>query len=154
MTLSFFVSCVPPTATSQQKRAVRTRKGIRFFKGANQIAAENTLDAVLLPHQPSSPVPGIVAVEVEATWPWRKGDLSTKAKRERAESKGRIPSGSKPDCDNLCKAILDRLASLRFIERDELVAALTVRKFFGAEPGLFVRITSIDPNSPKAGSER
>lgn len=141
--LEFFCSCCPPRTTSQMKRAVRTKTGIRFFKSAKQEAAGATLEGVLLPHQPAKPIVGLVRLEVEATWPWRASDLSTKAKREHAQVVSRIPSGSKPDLDNMIKALQDALVALRFIERDELVCELTVRKFFGAEPGLLVRIEAV-----------
>lgn len=143
-TLEFFCSCVPPKTTSQMKRAVRTNAGIRFFKSKDQESAAATLEGVLLPHQPARPIEGLVELSVEFTWPWRKADLSTAAKRERAARVRRVPSGSKPDADNAVKACLDCLVALRFIERDELVCELTVRKFFGEKPGIAVRITKVE----------
>ena len=141
--LEFFCACVPPKTTSQQKRAMRTATGIRFFKGKDQEAAISTLEGVLLPHQPEEPLHGLIRLEVGATWPWRASDLSTKAKKQLAESLGHAPCGVKPDLDNFVKQLQDCLVALRFIERDELVCDLRVQKFLGEAPGIWIRITEV-----------
>lgn len=141
----FFASCVPPKTTSQQKGAHATADGgVRFFKKAKTITASNTLEAVLLPHKPSQPMAGIVSLSVEVVWPWRASDVKTRTQQERADRYGRIRSGVKPDCDNFVKMLQDALVSLRFIEGDELVSDLRVRKFFGENPGITIELTQLD----------
>lgn len=49
------------------------------------------------------------------------------------------PHTSKPDVDNLCKAILDALNGLAFAD-DALVVSLTARKEYGDEAGAEVTI--------------
>jgi Holliday junction resolvase RusA-like endonuclease len=81
----FKINCVPPKVTAQQKRARIVNGKPVFFKGSKARASEATLEALLAPHQPDSPVTGPVAIRIDLTWPWRASDLSTKAKRESAE---------------------------------------------------------------------
>lgn len=153
--IDFHVDCIPPKTTSQMKRAVRTGTGIRFFKGKKQAAAEQTLEAVLLPHRPSRPVAGIVRLTISVTWPWRQKDTNTKARAAMAKQLGRIPNGSKPDIDNYVKGLIDKLVTLRFIERDELVVDLRARKFFGERPGIQIEVepVTMDVGGVAAGAD-
>jgi len=140
--IDVFCPCVPPKTTAQQKRA-NFKTGV-FFKDKKGAQAISTLEGVLMPHQPEKPVSGLVRLSVEVVWPWRNSDINTKAKKAHAEKVGRIPCGSKPDLDNWVKNLQDVLVSLRFIERDEFVCDLSVRKFFGEEPGIRVTVQEVD----------
>jgi Holliday junction resolvase RusA-like endonuclease len=135
--LAFFVPCVPPTANHQRKRIVRIGQFARLADKPELVAAKAMLDSVLLPHQPHAPVEGPVRLVLEFTWPWRKSE----AKRTRAL--GRIPHTTKPDCSNALKTLEDRLVALRFIEDDSRVVDVTVRKFFGDQPGIRVLIERV-----------
>lgn len=141
--LEFFCPCVPPTKTAQQKRVNHSTGA--FFKDKAGQAAVHTLQAVLVPHRPPEPISGLVALSVDVVWPFTAGDLSTKAKRELC-SYGLMAVGGKPDLDNWVKSFQDCLVALRFIERDELVCALHVRKFRGKNPGIYCKIQAVgDP---------
>ena len=108
------------------------------------VAAKDTLDALLLPHQPPAPLAGPVALEVVYTWPW----LASQSQRVRAA--GRVPHTSKPDLDNVTKTLTDRLAALRFIEADQAVVDLHVRKWWGANPGISIVIRPFAPEKVEA----
>jgi Holliday junction resolvase RusA-like endonuclease len=136
--LSFFCPCIPPTTTHHAKRIVRVGRFSRLADKPELVQARTFLETVLQPHQPSEPVAGQVCLALTFTWPW----LASHSKKVRVL--GRIPKRSKPDCSNLGKTIEDRLAALRFIEADENVVDLHVRKFFGDEPGIDVRIVAVD----------
>jgi Holliday junction resolvase RusA-like endonuclease len=56
---------------------------------------------------------------------------------------GRVPHTSKPDCSNVLKTLEDRLVALRFIGDDANVVEVTVRKFWGDEPGIRISITPL-----------
>jgi Holliday junction resolvase RusA-like endonuclease len=135
--IAFFVSCVPPTTSHHHKRIVRVGQFARLADKPELVAAKAMLDSVLLPHQPHAPVEGPVRLVLEFTWPWRKSE----AKRTRAL--GRIPHTSRPDCSNVLKTLEDRLVALRFIEDDSRVVEVTVRKFFGDQPGIRVVIERV-----------
>lgn len=136
----FKINCVPPKVTAQQKRARIVNGKPVFFKGSKARASEATLEALLAPHQPESPVTGPVAIRIDLTWPWRASDLSTKAKRESAEKLRWIWNSSKPDVDNVAKAFIDTLVMMRFIEDDAKVVDLNICKAFGSDPGIYVNI--------------
>lgn len=135
--VSFFVACVPPKTNHQRKRIVRIGGFARLADKPELVAAKALLDAVLLPHQPLMPVFGPVRLELEVTWPWR----SSEPKKRRLL--GCAPHTSRPDASNILKTIEDRLVALRFIGDDANVCEVTVRKFWGDEPGIRVTITPI-----------
>lgn len=154
MTLEFFLPCVPPTTTHHAKHVIRygARKdpatGLRvggFMRLADTPElerAKHSLDALLVPFRPAAPIPGGfgggLVLTLEFTWPWRAGDT------KRVRELGKYPRTTKPDCSNLAKTIEDRLARLRFMDDDALVAELHVRKFFGDEAGILVRLEPLD----------
>jgi Holliday junction resolvase RusA-like endonuclease len=115
---------------------VKLGKFSRLADKPELVASKAMLDSLLLPHQPTAPLTGPVTLRIEFTWPW----LANHAKRIKAL--GRVPHTSKPDCTNVAKTFEDRLVALRFIGDDRAVVELTVLKFWGDEPGIFVRITS------------
>lgn len=138
--IEFTVSCVPPKTNHQRKRIVRIGGFSRLADKPELVEAKATLDAVLLPHQPTSPLRGPVRLEVSYVWPW----LGKHGKTIRRY--GRIPHTSRPDLTNVTKTLEDRLVQLAFIEDDKAVVDLQVRKFWGDNPGITVRI------SPSNGS--
>jgi len=142
--IEFFLSCVPPSATHHHKRIVRIGKFSRLADKPELVAAKEMVDTLLLPHQPTAPMTGALRLTLEFEWPW----LSTHSQRVRAQ--GRIPKTTKPDASNLAKSTEDRLAALRFIDNDALVAELVVRKFFGDRPGIGVCIEPCSPMSQHA----
>lgn len=132
--MTFRLACIPPTANHHAKKIVRVGQWSRLADKPELVAAREMLDGLLLHHQPAEPVRGPVALEVEFTWPWRKGDS------QRLRSRGRVPHTSKPDLSNAIKNLEDRLVALRFIDDDRSVVRLALTKFWGNEPGIVVRI--------------
>lgn len=49
----------------------------------------------------------------------------------------------RPDCDNLAKAVLDALTTIRFWVEDDIVASLDVRKVYGERPGCSVMVSAL-----------
>lgn len=135
--LAFRVTCVPPTTTHQAKRIVRVGKFARLADKPELVAAKAMLDGLLLPFQPPEPVTSAVRLTLVVEWPWR----ASEPKRTRA--KGRARHTSKPDADNIAKAITDRLVALRFLEDDNAVAELIVQKWWSDTPGISIRIERV-----------
>jgi len=132
--LSFSLVCIPPTTSHHAKRIVRVGQFSRLADKPELVAAKAMLDSLLLPHQPAAPLMGPVSLTLEFTWPWR----ASESKRVRAA--GRAPMTSRPDCSNVTKTIEDRLVALRFIEDDNAVVDLHVRKWWSDQPGIRVSI--------------
>lgn len=136
--IQFFLPCVPPRVNHQRKRIVRVGPWTRLADAPELVAAKQTLETLLLPHQPPSPFDGPVALSLEFTWPW----LASDSKRTRAL--GRVPHTSRPDCSNVAKTLEDRLVVLRFLEDDSQVVDLRVRKWRGETPGIRVVLEAWD----------
>jgi crossover junction endodeoxyribonuclease RusA len=135
--LSFFIQCVPPKATSQQKGICLIGGKPRHFKKKNVADAENSLTALLMPHRPAKPIEGAVALSVTWTYPWR----SSETKRNKAL--GYMPCTTKPDADNLVKMLGDCMTRLAFWNDDAQVADLRVRKGWGDKPGIGITVEAI-----------
>lgn len=136
--MQFFMPCVPPTANHQNKKIVRVGKWTRLGDRDELIAAKQMLDVLLMRHRPATSFTGPVSLTLEFTWPWRKSDST------RTRSRGRIPRCTRPDCSNLAKTTEDRLVAMRFLEDDGQVVELTVRKFFGSQAGIRVRLAAVE----------
>lgn len=129
---------VPPTTTSQMKRQVWTPKGPRFFKSTRQQQVEHTYLTLLQPFRPAAPMDGAVEMAVTFTWP----HLAATPKRLRDRV---LPKATRPDADNLVKALQDCLVRLQFVRDDGQIAALRLEKYHGpAESvGIWIRIAPI-----------
>lgn len=132
--LHAFLSGVPPTATAQHKGAVRVGNGIRFFEKKEVRSAREQLMGMLRPHVPADPFEGELSVCVQFVWPHLKS--STKGVKERCL----VPLTTRPDVDNLVKMFLDVMTQMSFWKDDGQVWNLTVRKWRGHQPGIYVDI--------------
>lgn len=126
---------LPPKTTSQMKRQVQTSHGPRFFKSKAQKAVEHTYLSLLTPYQPDVPIDGPVALSVVFAWP----HLAATPKRLRGL---RLPKTTRPDADNIIKALQDCLVRLRFVHDDGQIAELNLRKLHvpDAEVGIQIQI--------------
>ena len=130
----FHLSCVPPTTSHHHKKIARVAGFSRLVDKDELVAAKGLLEELLLQHQIPEPITGPVTLCIEYTWPWRKSALKRDLKL------GRVPHTSKPDLSNLTKTLEDRLKVLRFIEDDNAVVDLHVRKWWGNNPGIDILI--------------
>lgn len=128
--------------TTHQAKGVSIRNGRAFmYKKPKAEQAECDLLSLLSLVIKDQRISGPVTLLLEVTWPFRKADLSTRAKRVACSQLGRIPNAEKPDCDNFSKAVSDALSRLNIIDDDKCIVELTVRKFHGQDPGLRVVIS-------------
>ena len=112
-----------------------------FFKNKKAQSAENDLLLLCSQYAPQSPITEPIKLTVEFAFPWRASEpLKRKAL-------GRAPHTSRPDCSNIIKIIEDVLTKLGFWKDDSLIADLCVRKFWGDQVGITVRIEPINNQS-------
>jgi Holliday junction resolvase RusA-like endonuclease len=146
MSVEFFLPCEPPTVNHQSGRVLVVRPMWSPKKGrmvpVPQVAdskelkaAKQAIEKMLMPYRIPRPISGPVKLTVEFTWPWRQGD----SKRVRAQ--GRLPKTTRPDATNTAKTFEDRLVATGFLEDDNQVTEIVVRKWFGDTPGIKVTIT-------------
>lgn len=118
MTIIFKIKGQPPRATAQQKGARRTRYGIVFYEKDSVKDAKEWYRIGLLSHRPAEPIhqPTGVALNV-----WF--EFGTKDKKKIGKWKT-----TKPDTDNMIKALKDVMTELKFWDDDKQVADERVRK--------------------------
>lgn len=137
MILSFFVPCLPPTVTAQQKGAfAMPGGGVRFFKKKKVQQAENAIWALMKPHVPSDPLAGPLLLSVTFSYPWRKSETKRVIAGYAA-----YPIATRPDVDNIAKSLLDVMGTLRFWNDDGQIADLTLRKEYSDKPGITIHLT-------------
>lgn len=128
--LKFRLNCIP-TAQARARHG-RTKSGLHVtFKSANQRANERTLEALLAPHAPRSPLQGPLVLEFVAALPVGKSD--SKKLRE-AKLTGLVAPEKKPDLDNILKNLMDCMTRLQFWTDDVQVVCLRCEKIY-AEQG-------------------
>lgn len=122
-----------------QMRTRATTRG-RFatvYKAPEQSQREQTLAALLQPHAPAQPMQGPLLLYVNAHFaiPASK----SKAWKQAALS-GDIRHESKPDADNIAKHLKDVMTGLGFWGDDKQVADLVVRKWYGTQDKIVIRV--------------
>lgn len=128
--LKFRLNCIP-TAQARARHG-RTKSGLHMtFKSANQKSNERTLEALLAPYAPKTPLAGPLVLEFVAALPVGKSD--SKKLRE-AKLSGHVLPEKKPDLDNLTKQIMDCMTRLQFWADDVQVVCLRCEKIY-AEQG-------------------
>lgn len=128
--LKFRLNCIP-TAQARARHG-RTKSGLHMtFKSANQKANERTLEALLAPYAPKTPLAGPLVLEFVAALPVGKSD--SKKLRE-AKLTGMVAPEKKPDLDNILKNLMDCMTRLQFWTDDVQVVCLRCEKIY-AEQG-------------------
>lgn len=128
MMIRFFLPMVPPKTTAQMRKVtIRNGKPV-FYDPPAVREMKAKLTAHLAPHKPVEPLTGCLRLVVKWTWPGGE---------EHAYK------GTRPDTDNLQKAMKDTMTDLGFWRDDAQVASEIVEKFTGPMPGIFVQIEAL-----------
>lgn len=128
----------PERITDQQKgecikwRALRGKMVpyIHHFTKPAVLAYHRRLGYHLLRYRPEKPIEGPVAIYI--TW-----FFPTNKKKDWMQ-----PKKSKPDVDNMAKGILDILTDLRFLNDDNQVVELVLKKYWSSkkDAGTFINL--------------
>ena len=129
--MQFFMPLRPPTVTHHDKELHAFMRGGRpcavIHDSTELKEARAKLRAGLAPHAPTAPMGGPVRLVVK--WLFPAGDH---------------PDGSykptKPDTDNLEKALKDEMTRLGFWRDDAQVASEIVEKFWADTPGIYIEV--------------
>lgn len=120
--IEFFMPMIPPTITAQQHKISNGK----FYDPPELKAAKAKLRAYLIPHVPDKPFDGPLRLVVKWCYP-------VKGKHKNGEYKA-----TKPDTDNLNKALKDIMEDLGFFVNDSRVASETIEKFWADIPGIYI----------------
>ena len=132
MRIEFFMAMVPPTITHQAKKlTVKNGKAITY-NSPELNAAREKLRAHLSKYIPQKPMTGPVWLGVKWCFP---------AGVSHWDGEYKI---SKPDTDNLEKALKDVMEDLGFFNDDAQVASEHVEKFWADVPGIYVTMWEIE----------
>lgn len=135
---SVFVNIEPISATHQSSlRVLKTRSG-RFFVGKKSTSKLNRWIAeferkVRESGTPSTPIDGPIEAFVSFRFAYNKGT----PKKNRGKQ---IWKTTRPDLDNMEKAILDSLTRMGVIMDDKNVVFKISEKFYDLSPGVYISI--------------
>lgn len=129
--MQFFIPMIPPTVTHQDKKIrafMRGGKPCAVLHDSERLkTVKQKFHAYLAPHRPPQPLTGPVRLVVKWIFP-ADGHGSGEWKT------------TKPDTDNMQKALKDTMTRLHYWQDDAQVASEIVEKFWGNPCGIFVQI--------------
>lgn len=116
-----------------QPRARSRPRGRGVYDPGTADGWKGDVQRAMLPHLPPSPLDGLLRVDIAVYLPRPK--TFSKLVREAYGGTKKIPAGpvycpSKPDRDNLDKAVLDALVGMGLIRDDALVVAGSISKYY------------------------
>lgn len=133
MYTEFFMSMVPPTVTDQMHRIGHRKDGKPYVYDSSELAAaKSKLKGELHKHRPLVPLEGPVRLVVKWCFP---------VCGKHTDGEYKI---SKPDTDNLQKALKDCMTKKGFWKDDAQVASEVIEKFWANTPGIYVYAEEID----------
>lgn len=130
--MEFFVSMLVPTATAQMHKVTMKNGKPVFYDPPELKAAKAKLQDYIAPFAPEAPVSGSVRLLTKWLFPVM-GD------HKNGEYKA-----TRPDTDNLQKALKDIMTKLGFWNDDAQVASEIVEKFWADTPGIYISVTQLD----------
>ena len=122
MKIELFLPMIPPTITAQQHKVSHGR----FYDPPELKMAKIKLKDSLIPYVPEKPLDGALRLIVKWCFP-------VKGKHQNGEYKT-----TKPDTDNLNKALKDIMEDLNFFINDSRVASEIIEKFWADIPGVYI----------------
>ena len=137
--MKFFIKCNPPKSTAQASMRIMKRSdGTQFvgkFANSKGKRTQNDLMSLLREHVPETASDCPVSVCIVWAYPWRKSET------KKRKARGWQPCDTRPDCDNLCKLLLDCMTRLGFWNDDSQVYDLHFVKKWCDTPGIGIEIT-------------
>ena len=130
--MRFFLDIIPPTATSQENKTAMVNGRLMHYKSKRAKETFSTLTRALKPYVPAEPLDGPIRLICEWRFP------STKIHKD---DEWKI---TRPDTDNLQKALKDCMTRLGFWVDDSRVCAELVTKRWSDCPGIWIVVEQIE----------
>lgn len=125
--IEFFMPMKPPTVTAQQHKISNGE----FYDPPELKVAKIKLRDSLAPHIPEKPYDGALRLVVKWCFPITGNHHDGEYKY------------TKPDTDNLNKALKDIMETLGFYVNDSRIASEIIEKFWAEIPGIYIRLEKI-----------
>lgn len=122
----------PPTATSQENKTAVVNGRIMHYKSKGAKQTFSVLTAALRPFAPAVPLDG--PLKLECLWKFR-------ANKTHPHSSWKT---TRPDTDNLQKALKDVMTRLGYWKDDSLVCHEEVGKIWSDDPGIDIRVYPLE----------
>ena len=122
--MEFFIPMEPPTTTFQAKQINWKKKVVYDSQEVKNI--KQKFESYLYKFKPEKPLEG--AIEFSTVWIYKSKTKETK------------PKTTKPDLDNMNKLLQDAMTKLQFWKDDSQITRLTIEKWWGEVPGIWIRI--------------
>lgn len=129
--MRFFLDINPPTATSQENKTAVVHGRLMHYKSKRAKATFETLTRALKPFAPAEPLDGPIRLVCE--WRFPRG-------KSHWEDEWKI---TRPDTDNLQKALKDVMTRLGYWVDDSRVCAELVTKRWSDHPGIWIIVEPI-----------
>lgn len=129
--IEFFLPMIPPTVTAQEKCVAVVNGKPVFYDPPDLVKAKNKLKDNLIPYIPDKPFDGALRLEVKWCFPITGNHYDGEFKY------------TKPDSDNLNKALKDVMEKLGFYVNDARVASESIEKFWAEIPGIWIHLEKI-----------
>lgn len=121
----------PPTITAQEHQVAVVNGKPRFYDPPELKLAKAKIKAALIPHIPEKPFDGPVRLIAKWCFP-------ITGKHQNGEYKY-----TKPDTDDLNKALKDIMEDLGFFVNDSRVASEIIEKFWADLPGIYIQLEKL-----------
>lgn len=135
--MNIVINCIPPKHTAQASNKILKTKSGKYFIGKTQDSnakqTQNELMWLFMPYRPKIPFDCPIRVSVKWLYPFRKAE----PKKNRIEG---LPCTTRPDCDNLCKLLLDIMTRLGFWVDDSIIYNLEFTKAYSENPRIEIKI--------------
>ena len=128
----------PPTVTQQQHRVIYVHGKPRFVP-SNKLRKVRAHYAAAIREQKHMMHTGPVSVTISWCFPYRHSE-----RRAITAAGAILPKDTRPDLDNLGKALLDELTGAGVIRDDSQIVEYVSRKCWCDTPGILIYVTDID----------
>lgn len=135
--IEMFLDMEPPTTTAQQKKISWASGHPVVYQSKNAAKAYKQLRDELKQFAPEEPMDGPLFMSVTWSWSYPKSWSNKKKHGEHWKT-------TKPDTDNLQKALKDVMEELGFFVNDSRVCEELVRKKWSDMPGIDIILEEID----------
>lgn len=139
VTMKIDLKMIPPTATSQENKVALVGGRMMHYKSAGAKRTFHRLTESLRQYVPDTPMDG--PIRLITIWRFPKG-------RSHKHNQWRI---TRPDTDNLQKALKDVMTRLGFWVDDSRVCCELITKIWSDDPGIEITYERIESDGYDAG---
>ena len=109
----------------------------RSYPDSKVVENAESLASLMAPYRPKVPMTGPVAMSMQVSYPWLKGHS------KKIRYMGWLPKATKPDLDNLCKAVCDVLQGAEFVANDGQIYRAEISKVHAEKLQTWIKLVEV-----------